>query len=152
MNKTIYLLDSNAIIHSDNSEKCTVNIKDHIKGKNPKFVITSQVSMELRFDKHTKNDLGENKLKVWSGIDEKRIREKLKNKFGVAVKFYTLENNISEKANQLFDRYHELELEHSDALLLASMIVKKWNEIITNDTKLKQCCEKENVDFFDHRR
>jgi len=147
MNKTIYLLDSNAIIHSDNSEKCTVNIKDHIKGKNPKFVITSQVSMELRIDKED-----DNKNKVWSGIDEKRIREKLKNKFGVAVKFYTLENNISEKANQLFDRYHELELEHSDALLLASMIVKKWNEIITNDTKLKQCCEKENVDFFDHRR
>ena len=148
MDKTTYLLDSNAIIDINNIEKCTENIKDHIKGKNPKIVIPAQVSKELKLDRYSEDTLGERE-KVWSGKDEKRIREILKDKIGVSVKFYTLDNNIKKKAKELFKNYDDLE--HSDAFLLSSMLInKKWNEIVTHDTDLKICCDKENVNFFDH--
>lgn len=155
MEKTIYLLDSNAIIHSDIFEKCTEKIKNHIKGTNPKFVIPAQVSKELRIDRlrndrQPRDSLVENDKVDWVGKSEKNIRKILKDRFGISVKFYILEDNVEKKANELFKNYEDLE--YSDALLLASMINRKWDEIITNDRDLKLCCEKENVEFFDHTK
>jgi len=75
--KTIYLLDSNAIIDSDNDEICTENIKNHIKDTNPKFVIIAQVSKELKLDRTSKNPSGGNGKVVWKGIVEKRSKKKI---------------------------------------------------------------------------
>jgi len=80
---------------------------------------------------------------------KKEVRKKLKDRFGVRIEFKINDNDLLEKADELYKNYKDLE--HSDAFLLASMIInKKWKKIITHDTDLKLCCEEEKVDYFDH--
>ncbi len=136
------IIDTNAIIQSLKELDSRDRISKYLKKKETKIVICNEIFEELY--KPKKLDSGR-----WPGFTKNIIIEKLEKIFGDRILDYSTSEEVKILSKSFEEKYSLKGLHYPDSILLAIAKVEEWNNIISGDKILLECCSLENVSYLD---